>query len=66
MFQGMRGLFRVQTAQSLREPGKMGQGTSARSVASSERKDSGGRVPLTVGESRYLRADIFERTRKWL
>ena len=70
MFEGMGRLFRVEggkVVQSLRGKPATGQGTGARASGSTDkRRDMGGRVPITVGESRYLRADILDRTRRWI
>lgn len=59
MFENLTKAFRVQPLNSKATAGKVG------GVANPKRKDMGGRVPITVGESRYLRADILERAARW-
>ena len=59
-------LFREQTVQSLRDRREKGQGTRSVAPGKSTGKSVGGRVPITVGESRYLRADRFQGARPWL
>ena len=38
---------------------------SARARSGAKRDERGGRVPLSVGESRFMRPGMFEGTRQW-
>ena len=71
MFDGMGRLFRSEgqgAVQSLRDKGGRGQGASPRAAGGTAmRKDDGGRVPITVRDSRFLITDgLFQGARRWM
>ena len=66
MFENLVNVFKHDTVQSLQEPlqpKKMGGGRTGGSA----QRVRGGRVPLAVGDSRFLLTDgLFQGARQWM